>query len=144
MNPNATIVADLQNAASIADGQFDCFILTQTLGHIADPLAVLKEARRILRPNGTLLLTVPGLATRVSDHNEAPADYWRFTEDSVRLLAGQTFGDDNVSISCYGNVLAAVAGLMGMAMEELTIRQLETLDTRYPVVVAARAVNMPE
>ena len=39
-----------------ADGDFDTIILDEVLGNSEDPAAVLREARRLLRPGGRLLL----------------------------------------------------------------------------------------
>src|SRR5919108_701423 len=51
-NEDATISADLASADEIADGTFDCFILTQTLQLIYDVRSAVTHARRILRPGG--------------------------------------------------------------------------------------------
>jgi SAM-dependent methyltransferase len=141
-NPHATIVADLQNARSIPTAAFDCFIMTQALELIADLPAAMAESHRILRPGGVLLVTVPGLASRMSDRTEAPADYWRFTADALAFLLEKPFGTSNVTLRSYGNVLTAVASLMGMAREELSARELDLDDQRFPVVAAARAVKV--
>jgi len=45
--------------ASLADGLADVVICHHTLEHVAAPLAVLEEIRRLLRPAGRLLLFVP-------------------------------------------------------------------------------------
>lgn len=41
---------------------FDCVVCTYTLCTVTDPVAVLLEIRRVLRPNGKLLLAEHGLA----------------------------------------------------------------------------------
>jgi SAM-dependent methyltransferase len=142
-NGRATIIADLQDAKEICSATFDCFVMTQTLGLLADPRAAVAEAHRILRPGGTLLITVPGLGARSTDRSEAPADYWRFTADALRLLLDKSFGPGNVTVRSYGNVLSVVAGLMGMAAEELSRAELNVNDVRYPMVAVARAVKAP-
>ncbi len=47
-----------------ADGQFDLVVFTETLEHIPrSPYAILGEIRRVLRPGGVLLFSVPNLAS---------------------------------------------------------------------------------
>lgn len=41
------------------DGSFDCIILSEVLEHLAQEKKALLELRRILKKNGTLLITVP-------------------------------------------------------------------------------------
>lgn len=46
------------------DNEFDLVILTEIFEHLAvDPLRALKEVRRILKPNGLLILSTPNLYT---------------------------------------------------------------------------------
>ncbi len=40
----------------VSDGEAGCVILDMVLHHAADPLAVLREAFRVLRPGGSLVL----------------------------------------------------------------------------------------
>ena len=138
-NPRATIVADLAAADAVPSGVFDCFILTQTLHLIYDTRAALGHARRLLRPGGVLLATLPAVS-RVT-RGAAASDYWRFTPASAAALFGEAFGPDSISTHSYGNVLTAVAFLSGMAREELSPRELETRDEHFPVVIAVRAVK---
>ncbi len=83
-----------------------------------------------------LLATVPSVSRIWRPGN----DFWRFTDASITPLVKDAFGDD-VEVRTYGNVLTAVAFLMGMAHEELTRKELETRDPRFPVTVAVRAVK---
>jgi SAM-dependent methyltransferase len=47
----------------LPDGEFDLVLLAETLEHVRDVQLLLSEARRVLRPGGTLALTTP--ATRL-------------------------------------------------------------------------------
>lgn len=44
----------------VEDASFDGAVLDNVLEHIADPMPLLAEAKRVLRPGGTLLIGVPG------------------------------------------------------------------------------------
>ena len=136
-NPQATIVADLTRADAIADDSFDCVIFTQTLQFIYDVPATLTALRRILKPNGVVLATFPGISPISRYDMERWGDYWRFTTLSAQRLFGEAFG--NVTVKVHGNVLAAVAFLHGLAAQELTEEELNHHDADYEVVIAVRA-----
>jgi SAM-dependent methyltransferase len=138
-NPEATIVADLSAADSVEAESFDGFLLTQTLQYIRDPAAALRHARRILKPGGVLLATVPGIS-RI-DTRHADRDLWRFTPRACSALFAETWSGDEVEVTAVGNVLAAAAFLYGVAAEELAERDLARHDPNYPVVVCVRAVR---
>ncbi len=137
-NQQATIIADLAAADSIQSDSFDCFILTQTLQLIFDVKSAIAHSHRILRPGGVLLVTIPAVSRLAGD---GYTDYWRFTPASCARLFGDVFDAEQVTITAYGNVLSAVAFLEGMASEELSRRELDVIDERYPVVLAIRAVK---
>src|SRR5579872_1803572 len=61
-NPAATIVGDLTNAPHIPSDSFDCIICTQTLQFIYDIDAAVTTLHRILKPGGTLLVTLSGIS----------------------------------------------------------------------------------
>jgi SAM-dependent methyltransferase len=46
-------------AIPVEDGSFDLVLCTEVLEHVPDPVAVVREMCRVLRPGGTLLLTAP-------------------------------------------------------------------------------------
>lgn len=136
-NPQATVVADLAAADAVPAESFDCFILTQTLQYIYDLRAAVGHAHRILRPGGVLLLTAPALSRIEPGCLES--EYWRLTAASCRALLAEVFPPDRIAVRAYGNVLAAIAFLAGMAAEELRPGELAELDPSFPVLVAARA-----
>lgn len=135
-NRKATIVDDLTQGGELPSDTFDCFILTQTLHIVYDVRAAIRTAHRVLKPGGVLLATVPAVSRVWRPEN----DFWRFTEWSIGPLMREAFGD-GVAVQSYGNVLSAIAFLTGLAHEELTQRELEARDPRFPVIVSVRAVK---
>lgn len=49
-----------------ADGAFDVVVHSDTIEHVADPLAGLNECRRVLAPGGALIFTAPVIVGRLS------------------------------------------------------------------------------
>ena len=122
-NAQATVIADLSAADHIPDAQFDVFVLTQTLQFIYDWHAALHHACRICARVACLLVTVPAVSRL--DRTLAEIDFWRFTPAACRRMFGEVFGQDNVTVRSYGNVLTATAFLMGMAAEDLRQEELD-------------------
>jgi SAM-dependent methyltransferase len=76
--------ADLERIP-FAAASFEFVLCTETLEHVARPAVVLAELRRVLKPGGTLALTVPFL----HPVHQAPHDYYRYTPYGLRHLLGQ-------------------------------------------------------
>jgi SAM-dependent methyltransferase len=138
-NPSATIVGDLADAPQISSDQFDCIICTQTLHLIPDMGAAVNTLHRILKPGGILLITGPTISPLAREEAEKWGDYWRFTTFGLRRLLEQKFPSEQVATQPYGNVLAAVAFIHGLATEDLQPDELVFLDPQYQLLVAARA-----
>jgi len=49
------------------DGYFDKVVFSSSLEHIEDDMKALKEACRVLKPNGSVILTVPSLTYLIDD-----------------------------------------------------------------------------
>jgi SAM-dependent methyltransferase len=64
------------------DIDFDSIIISQVLEHIFEPEFFLSEVRRVLKPCGTLLLTVPF----VWDEHDQPLDYARYSSFGIKYL----------------------------------------------------------
>ncbi len=139
-NDKATIRDDLTSAGSVADDTFDCILCTQTLLCIYDFQAAIRTMRRILKPGGVLLATVPGIAQLCpASMMGAGGDYWRFTRHSAEVAFEQEFGEANVAIETYGNVLTAVAMLHGLVSAEFDPTELDHHDPDYEVTIGIRA-----
>lgn len=136
-NRRATIVDDLARPARLGRHQFDCFILTQTLPYIFDCGAALSAAFAATKPGGVLLVTVPSIIR----YHQEPEDHWRFTVDSLARLLQDRCPGGRATITAYGNLVAAVAFLQGLASQELSPFELEHHDPRFPLVIAARVVK---
>jgi SAM-dependent methyltransferase len=79
----ATYTGDIcRHNAAIPDGRFDLIICTEVLEHTLQPFGAVAELRRLLRPGGYLLVSVP-FNFRI--HGPLP-DCWRFTEHGLRAL----------------------------------------------------------
>lgn len=139
-NYKATLFGDLTSAEHIPSQRFDCIILTQTLQFIYDCRAALNTLHRILKPGGTLLVTVPGIS-KIPQDQWGKLCCWSFTERSMQRLFGVLFPQSSVSIESRGNVLSAVAFLHGLAAEELDPRELDHHDPLYQVLISVKAVK---
>jgi SAM-dependent methyltransferase len=140
-NPDATIVADLTKADNLPSNTFDAIIFTQTLQFIYDIRTVIATLHRILKPGGVLLVTASGMAQLSLEDFDKWGEYWRFTSLSARLLFEETFGAGNVTVRSYGNVLAAISFLEGLAVEDLKKKELDAVDRSYEILIAVRAVK---
>ena len=140
-NPAATIVGDLTDAPQIPSDAFDCAIVTQTLQFVWDVRAALATLHRILAPGGVLLATVPGLTKISPPEDEEYGEWWHYTARSARRLAEEAFGQGNVEVEAYGNVLSATAFLYGLAISDLEPEELDARDRLYEVTIGIRAIK---
>lgn len=89
----ADILADLNARLPIEDGVADTVMSLSVLEHLREPEMMLREAYRLLRPGGSLVLQVPFMWWV----HEAPHDYFRFTRYGLEhLLRKAGFADIEV------------------------------------------------
>lgn len=74
-------VCDL-SAIPVEESRYDLVLMTQVLEHLAEPLEVLREMCRVLKPGGTLWLSAPLL----HEEHEEPYDFFRYTQFGLRHL----------------------------------------------------------
>ncbi|MEK7600453.1 MAG: class I SAM-dependent methyltransferase [Patescibacteria group bacterium] len=65
------------------DTSFDGIVCTQVLEHVVHPEQAMREMSRVLRPGGTMLLTVP----QACELHEEPYDFSRFTKYWIESIA---------------------------------------------------------
>jgi len=138
-NKNATIVGDLTNTSTIPQNAIDCFIMTQTLNFIYDFKSAISGLHYMLKKGGVALVTVAGISQISRYDYERWGDYWRFTDLSIKKAFEEVFGEGNVQVETYGNVLASIAFLQGIAAEELTNEELFYKDKDYQMIITIKA-----
>jgi hypothetical protein len=62
-------------------------------------------------------------------------DYWHASADGWRTILGRVWAGCETVVESHGNCLAAAAAMYGVAAEELTEKELDVADSRYPVLV---------
>lgn len=138
---NPTIIADLTRADHVPSNNFDCIIITQTLQFIYDLHAAVRTLHRILKPGGVLLVSLPSLSPICRYDMDRWGDYWRFTSAAAKRLFGDVFKSGTMQVDAHGNVLVAMAFLLGMASGELTTEELDFNDRDYETLITVRAVK---
>ena len=127
-----TYLVDLgRSEGVIPDASYDCVLLPNTLCVLRDIEACLRNALRVVRPGGVVLATTAGIGPLTGDGH----DLWRMGADGWRVLTDRVWPGCDVQVEQRGNCLAAVASMLGLALEELRDDELRFQDPRYPVLV---------
>ncbi len=69
----------------MADETYDLVLCSQVLEHIPEPVAVLKEIRRVLKPGGQAWVSAP----LFFEEHEQPYDFYRYTQFAWRQMAAE-------------------------------------------------------
>jgi SAM-dependent methyltransferase len=137
-NPTVTLTGDITVPGVVPESTFDCIIFTQTLQFIYELEDAVQRLHAALKPQGVLLLTVPGISQ--IDRQEWKTNWcWSFTITSIHRLFEKAFGKGDLDLASQGNVFAAICFLTGAVLEELDAGKLDAHDPAYPVIVTLRA-----
>jgi len=107
---------DLQ-ALSYPDASFDLVLTSETLEHVPDPVAALAETRRVLRPGGRHVFTIPVPPGRATTRSRAglPPQYHGRASGLLRLLSSSR--DDMLAHTDFGTDVAETLRELGFEPE---------------------------
>lgn len=67
--------------------QYSLVLMLDVLEHLAEPVEALRNAISHLRPNGSLLITVPAFLSLWTSHDELNYHFMRYTKASFNQVA---------------------------------------------------------
>jgi len=108
---NVDIVADI-GKLPFADNSIDAVICESVLEHVKDPLAIVSEIKRVLKPGGLVYVTAPFIA----GFHSSPNDYYRWSKEGMKELmkdfkekeTGVRHGPTSALLSIFNDWLATV------------------------------------
>jgi 2-polyprenyl-6-hydroxyphenyl methylase/3-demethylubiquinone-9 3-methyltransferase len=111
-------------ALGLPDESVDTVLLGEVIEHLVDPKPVLAEARRVLRTDGTLVLTTPYGLFPYHDHKEP-----LYLRDVLGLLHSH-FAVDRVELLHHYLALVCLPAGKRMVKKEMILRALELAELR--------------
>lgn len=79
---NVNIVMPEFYSIPVDDNHYDLIVSGQTLEHVFNPFKLVLEMKRVLKPNGHMIIIVPSSGPR---HDTV--DCWRFMDDAFKAIA---------------------------------------------------------
>jgi ubiquinone/menaquinone biosynthesis C-methylase UbiE len=108
-------VADACDMRAFGDGGFDAVIMMEVLEHIPTPHKAIAEIRRVLKPEGKLILSVPF----IFPIHDLPHDHFRFTRFGLKSLLSDF---KNVEIKEKNDYVHAILVLVGRLMYNTSLK----------------------
>lgn len=125
-----------------ADDSFDLATCLDVIEHLEDDLAALRELRRVVAPDGSLLVTVPAYQWLWSGHDEINHHFRRYTRSSLQRTAEQA-GWREVRATYFNSLLLPVAVLLRV-LERFSRKPTESsLDLWVPPRPLNRLLERP-
>jgi SAM-dependent methyltransferase len=84
-NTKASLIIGPEGQVPAVDESFDCVLSSQVLEHVVNPQVYLKEAFRLLKSDGHLILSTHG----IWPYHPDPTDFWRWTIDGLQREIGR-------------------------------------------------------
>jgi glycosyltransferase involved in cell wall biosynthesis len=125
----------------LEDASVDCAMATEVLEHCPEPLVVLKEIRRVLKPGGTFFFTVP----YIWPLHDAPWDFYRYTPFALERLLAQA-GFEGTEIKALGGWNASLAQMIGLWLKRAPMspdKRNEMAKQLYPFYKQLLAEDQP-
>lgn len=122
---------DDASALPLADGSVDVAVCSEVLEHLFDPLAAVREMRRVLRGGGTMIVTVPNIVNWRSRLDFAILGRWHPGGDE--LSVSQAWRDPHIRFFTSRS-LPALLREAGLDIVEVGGVQDVSVAYRLPVV----------
>ena len=103
------------------DGAFDLITCLDVIEHVPDDVTALVELRRVARPGGWLLVTVPAYQALWSRHDEANHHFRRYSRSMLRGAA-RSAGWQIERVSSFNSLLLAPAAAVRLAQRRMGAR----------------------
>ena len=110
------IVCDFHKSLPIEGETFDFILSSNVIEHMYDPVKYIKEAQRLLKKNGTLIITVP---FAIKLHQE-PLDFARYTKHFFEKVAYEE-GFSAVSVKEMGSTLQIIRTILNAELKSLLV-----------------------
>ncbi|MFC2051605.1 class I SAM-dependent methyltransferase [Chloroflexota bacterium] len=111
-NKNIDFIGDALNVP-IKNDSFDTVICNQVIEHVPKPWKLIEEIYRILKKDGTLLLSGPWIAT----YHAHPNDYYRFSSEGLAFLLHNA-GFSKIEIQAQGGDCAMLTEYIRTKLEK--------------------------
>ncbi|MBP4141168.1 class I SAM-dependent methyltransferase [Flavobacterium sp. I-SCBP12n] len=89
-------VSFVGNTSELENNSFDVISMWHVLEHVPDLDSQIKELKRLLKPNGTLIIAVPNFKSFDAKHYgkfwaafDVPIHFWHFSKTAIKLLFEQ-------------------------------------------------------
>lgn len=115
--PQVDLVGGVE-ALPVPDASYDLVICTQVLEHVEDPLAAVRELRRVTAPGGRVLASTHG----VQAYHPSPGDYWRWTRTGLEKLFRENGAWASVTVQPGSGSAACIAMLISFYASRLLDR----------------------
>lgn len=82
----STIKGKIDEHVPLPDNSADYYLILNIVEHVKEPLKMLQECERILKPGGKVLLYVPN----IREEHQVPCDYFRYTRYGFQTIIDKT------------------------------------------------------
>ena len=133
-NPAAELEGTVEEIP-VPDGSFELVLCTQTLEHVEDPPRAVRELRRVVAPEGRVLVSTHG----VQVYHPNPGDYWRWTHAGLERLFRENAFWSTVTVT-PGSGTTACIGMLVSTYIALLAKRARVPALADPFVAAVNAV----